>query len=145
MAASVVEQILARVAAVLTDATDAEDRVERGRVDSVADDNRAALNIRRGPSNDEPLGERGGRLMVLWDIDHLVAVSDAWETAADALHMQVHALLAADATLAGLGRGLRCSSTDSQGEGGERVVGRLTAHYQMQVFIRPGDLTRAIN
>jgi hypothetical protein len=83
--------------------------------------------------------------MVLWDIDHLVAVSDAWETAADALHMQVHALLAADATLAGLGRGLRCSSTDSQGEGGERVVGRLTAHYQMQVFIRPGDLTRAIN
>jgi hypothetical protein len=59
--------------------------------------------------------------------------------------MQVHALLAADTALAALGRGLRCSGTDAEGDSAERVLGRLTAHYQMQVFIRPGDLTRAIN
>lgn len=146
MAASVVEQILARVAAVLTDATDAEDRVERGRVDAAAsDDGQPLLTIRRRPDSQEPLGERGSRWLVQWEIDHQVAVSDNWETAADALHMQVHALLMADSTLAALGRGLRCTGTDPTGDGAERVIGRLTASYQMQVFIRPGDLTRAIN
>lgn len=145
MAASVVEQILARVKAVLIDATDAADRVERGRVDAVAIDDQPTLNIRRGTSDDEPRGDLGGRLMVAWSIEHLVAVDDDWETAADALHMQVHAVLAADTALAALGRGLRCSGTDAEGDSAERVIGRLTARYQMQVFIRPGDLTRAIN
>lgn len=145
MAASVVEQILARVKAVLLDATDAADRVERGRVDAVAVDDQPTLNIRRIGSNEDPLGDRGGRVLATWDIENLVAADDNWETAADALHMQAHAALAADTTLAALGRGLRCSGTDAQGEGGERVIGKLTAHYQMQVFIRPGDLTRAIN
>ncbi|MFA6310600.1 MAG: hypothetical protein WCV99_14050 [Sterolibacterium sp.] len=145
MTASVVEQILARVATVLTNATDAADRVERGRVDAVAIDDQPTLNIRRSGSTEEPRGDKGGVLAVAWDIEHLVAVDDAWETAVDALHMQVHAVLAADTTLAALGRGLRCSGTDPQGDSGERVIGRLTARYQMQVFIRPGDLTRAIN
>jgi len=145
MAASVVEQILARVKTALTNTTDAGTRVERNRVDAVAVDALATLNILRTSSNEEPLGDRGGRVTAAWDIECLVAVSDAWETAADALHMQVHAVLAADTTLATLGRGLRCSGTDAQGDSGERVIGKLTAHYQMQVFIRPGDLTRAIN
>lgn len=145
MAASIVEQILARVATALTNVTAAEDRVERGRVDAAAVDDQPTLNILRVGSSEEPMGDRGGRLLATWDIEHLVAVDAAWETATDALHMQVHAVLAADATLAALGRGLRCSGTDVQGDGAERVIGRLTAHYQMQVFIRPGDLTRAIN
>ncbi len=145
MAASIVEQILARVAAALLDATSAADRVERGRLDAVAIDDQPTLNIRRGPAGEEPRGDLGGVMVVAWDVEHLVATDDNWETAADALHMQVHAVLFGDATLAVLGRGLRCSTTDAQGESGERLVGRLTARYQMQVFIRPGDLTRAIN
>lgn len=144
MAASVIEQILARVQTALTGTTDAGARVERGRVDAVAVDDLATLNILRTGSNEDPLSDQGGRLTAAWDVECLVAVDDAWETAADALHMQVHAVLAADATLASLGRGLRCSGTDAQGDSGERMIGKLTAHYQMQVFIRPGDLTRAI-
>ena len=145
MAASVVEQILARVALALMNATDAAERVERGRVDAVAIDDQPTLNIRRGSSNEDPRGDKGGVLAVAWDIEHLVAVNEEWETAVDALHMQVHAVLAADTALAVLGRGLRCSATDPQGDSAERIIGRLTARYQMQVFIRPGDLTRAIN
>lgn len=145
MAASVVEQILARVKAALLNATDAAGRVERGRPDAVAIDDQPTLNIRRVGSNEDPMGDRGGRVLATWDIECLVAVDEDWETASDALHMQAHAVLAADATLAALGRGLRCSGTDAQGDSAERVIGRLTAHYQMQVFIRPGDLTRAIN
>jgi len=145
MAASVIEQILARVAAALASTTDAAARVYRGREDAFAADELPALNLRRASSNDDAIGANGARLLVAWDIEHHVAVASAWETAVDALHMQVHAVLAADATLAALGRGLRCTGTDTQGDSADRVLGRLTAHYQMQVFIRPGDLTRAIN
>lgn len=143
--ASVEEQILARVQAVLMGATDAEDRVERGRVDAAADGDQAVLNIKRAPDSVEVITDRLSRITVVWDIEHAVAVNDAWETAADALHMQVHAALFADTTLAALGRGLRCTGTDPTGDGADQVIGRLTARYQMQVFIRPGDLTRAIN
>lgn len=142
--ASVVEQILARVQTVLTGATDAEDRVERGRVDAAADGDQAVLNIKRAPDNVEVITDRLSRITVAWDIEHLVAVTDAWETAADALYMQVHAALFADPTLATLGRGLRCTGTDPAGDGADQVIGRLTARYQMQVSIRPGDPTRAI-
>ena len=67
-----------------------------------------------------------------------------WETAADALHMQAHALLLADATLAGKGRGLRCIGTDVQDDSADQPAGRITARYQMQVFVSPGDLAVAI-
>lgn len=144
MSASVIEQILARVAAVLVGATGGGDGVFRGRADAFADTELPALNVRRGACVEEAVGANGTRLLVGWDIDHHVAETEDWETACDALHMQVHAVLAADAPLAALGRGLRCTGTDVQGESADRVVGRLTAHYQMQVFVRPGDLTRAI-
>lgn len=142
--ASVVEQVLARVKTVLDNATDAEDRVERGRVDAAADIDQPVLNIKRASSSEEAITDRLSRLTVAWDIEHAVAVNDAWETAADALHMQVHAALFADTALAVLGRGLRCTGTDPAGEGADQVIGRLTARYQMQVSIRPGDHTRAI-
>lgn len=142
--ATVQEQILARVKAVLIDATDAADRVERGRVDAAADDDQPVLNIRRAADSTDVLTDRLHRITVAFDIDHVVAVNEDWETAADVLHMQAHAALLADATLAALGRGLRCTGTDPAGDGADQVIGRLTARYQMQVFIRPGDPTRAI-
>lgn len=144
MSASVVEQILARVAAALLGATSAADSVYRGRLDALADTELPALNVRRIASQEEVVGSNGARLFVSWELDHHVVASADWETAADALHMEAHLALAADAPLAALGHGLRCTGTDVQGESADRIVGRLTAHYQMQVFVRPGDLTRAI-
>jgi len=58
--------------------------------------------------------------------------------------MEAHAVLAADAQLAALGKGLRCTGTDANGDSADRVVGKLTARYRMQVLVRPNDLTRAI-
>jgi hypothetical protein len=144
MATSVIENILARVKAALLGATSAGGSVFRGRADAFADDELPGINVRRAASAKDSVGENGARILVAWDIEHHVAVTDNWETAADALHMAVHAVLAADAPLAALGRGLRCTGTDAEGDSADRVVGRLTARYQMQVFIRPGDLTKAI-
>jgi len=144
MSASVIEQILARAKAALSGATSAGASVFRGRADAINEDELPAVNVRRGGSAEEALGTNGARITVAFDVEHHVDDSADWETEADALHMEVHAVLGADAQLASLGRGLRCTGTDAQGEGADRVIGRLIAHYQMQIFVRPGDLTRSI-
>lgn len=145
MAASVAEAIYARVAAALTNATSAGARVERDREDPYAAEDAPALNVRRTNTNDEPVGQNGARQTVLFDIDCHVSGAAGWATVVDALHMEVHTVLAADSQLAVLGHGLRCTGTEVQGDRADRVIGKLTAHYQMQVFVRPHDLTRSIN
>jgi hypothetical protein len=143
MSASVAEQILARVALVLTSAALAT-TVERARTDAFADSEVPALNIKRGNVSEDAVGNNGARLVIAWIVEHHVSGVAGWETAADALHMAAHTALCSDATLASLGRGLRCTGSDVDGDSADRVVGRLVAHYQMQVFVRPGDLTRSI-
>lgn len=145
MPASIAEQILARVFAALLDATTAQGQVFRAREDAFAQEDTPALNIRRAGATDEPLGNGGSRWLVQFDIEFHIGDDPGWETAADALHMEAHAILAADALLNTLGRGLRCTNTDTASDSADRVVGRLTARYQLQVFVRPGDLTRPIN
>jgi hypothetical protein len=143
MAASVVELVLARVAAVLlAGSTAAGSRVYRARDDAFADDELPAIVIRRGATDGEVIGEGGERVRLEFTLSFHVAGS---ETAADALHVDAHALLLAEATLASRGHGLRCLGTEIQTDTADQPAAKLTARYQMQVFIRPGDLTRAIN
>lgn len=143
MTASVSEQILARAKVVLTGTTTAGQNVERGRDDAYAPEECPALNIRRQEGSNDPLGSGAERLLQGFDLD-IFARGAAWETTADALHMQVHALLLADATLATLGRGLRCTGTDMAGDSADQPQGRLTAHYQIQIAVRRGDYTQHI-
>lgn len=144
MAASVFELILARVAAVLlAGPTAAGSNVFRARDDAFKADELPALNIRRVDTNGDVIGANGERHVVSFTVA-CMARGAAWETTADALHMQAHTLLLADATLAGKGRGLRCTSTEMQDDSADQPAGRLTAHYQMQVLVRPGDLATSI-
>jgi hypothetical protein len=144
MSASVIELILARVAAALTNATAAGAHVFRGRADALSDDDIPGINIRRAPHSEDVVGQGGSRLVAEIDIECYVDDSADWETTVDALWMQAHGVLMQNTQLAALGRGLRCTGTDTTGDSADRVIGKLTAHYQMQVFVRPGDLTRAI-
>ena len=145
MSASVIELILARVAVALTGTTAAGAYVFRGRADALSDDEIPGLNIRRAPHNEDVVGQNGSRLAAAFDLECYVDDDSAeWETAVDALWMEAHGVLMQDTQLAALGRGLRCTGTDAQGDSADRVIGKLTAHYQMQVFVRPGDLTRSI-
>lgn len=144
MSASVIEQILARVKAALLNATAAGVQVYRGRQDAFAETQLPAINIKRSGSNHEPLGDRADVVIVQFDVEHHVAATVDWETAADVLHMESHALILTDATLATLGRGLRCTGTDAQGGDADQLIGLLTASYQIKVPVRRGDFTRAM-
>lgn len=144
MAASVFELILARVAAVLlAGSTAAGSNVFRARDDAFAATELPALNVRRANTAGDVIGNSGERHVIEFEIEH-IARGAGWETAADALHMQVHALLLADATLASNGRGLRCTGTEPQSDSADQPAGRIKARYQMQVFVRPGVLSVAV-
>lgn len=141
--ASVFETILARVAVVLLSATAAGTRVYRARADAFGVEELPAINLRRTDTGGDVLGNSGERHTLAFSVA-IHTAGAAWETAADAAHMQAHAALMADSTLASLGHGLRCTGTDAQDDSADQPMGRLTATYQMQVFVRPGDLAVAI-
>lgn len=138
MPASVTEQMLSHVQAVLTDTTAAADNVFRGRVDALGEDEVPGLNIVRGNVSHEAFGAGVVRLSINWTIEHTVCGADA-ETLADALHVEVDARLQADPQFAA---GLLCVATDYVGDAADQPVGRLTAHYQLQILVRRNDLTR---
>lgn len=141
MAASVVETILARVLAVLlAGSTAAGTRVYRARDDAFGSDETPAINIRRDSSPATADGIDTDDITVGFTVAFHTDGA-AWETDADALHMAAHALLAADATLATKGQGLRCTGTDVQDDSADQIVGRITASYEMHVFVSPADLT----
>jgi hypothetical protein len=141
---SVVEQILARVAAALTAAAVTASDIDRGNEDGYGEDELPKINLKRGQSETSSHSQGLGRTVANFEVEHHVAGA-AWETIADALHMASHAVIANDAQLAALGRGLRCTGTEALGESAEFVSGKLIARYQIQFLTRPGDPTRAIN
>lgn len=143
MTASVVEQILARVKNALTGSTAASTRVYRAREDAFDQDELPAINLWRRTGDIDSHANTLNRNLLIFELD-LHAQGAAWETAADALHMQVDSILDADATLATLGRGLRCTGTEALGGSADFVSGRLTVRYQVQMITRSGDLTRSI-
>lgn len=128
MAASPIELVMAQVRASLLGATDAGTRVERGRPDPFAREELPAINVRRAPSSTEAFGDGVDKVTVLFDVDCEVRGAD-WETSSDALHGQVEAALQGSTQLKQMLRGLRCISTDPNGEGGDETSGRLTCRY----------------
>ena len=134
MAASLIEQYLARAhTLLLAGATAAGSRVYRGRLDAFAADDLPALNLRRGLAPYQPSTQEHDQVDLEYTVE-CIAKGAAWETAADALHMQAHALLVADATLESLGRGLRLIEVDAEGESGEFSAGKLSARYGVHLF-----------
>lgn len=139
---SLAEQYMARVKLVIEMAgTDAEDRVERHRVDTPPIEDTPNVNVRRAPTALEPFsGDADAQ-----GLDFVVECwtsGDDWETTADALHLQVHSALLADAELARLGRSLRCVATDPLAAAAEVPLGRIAATYRTQALVSQRDLTR---
>ena len=149
MTASVFEASIASVAALLLSATAAGARVYRDRDDAFGDDEMPALNIRRGGTEGEVAGDDSERHTLAFSVTCITIGTD-WETTADALHMAVHALLMGDATLAA--QDLRCLGTDVQANTLDRSsghitilpAGHITAVYQIQIYVNPGDFSVVI-
>lgn len=139
MAASLVEQILARILVVLTGTTDAGTNVERARVDAIASEDLPAITIRRVGSSTRALTMLTTETTLDFDLD-LFAHS---ETDVDALHVHAHAQLSADPGLAALA--MSCpfnTGTESAGEGADTEVSRLTAHYEIVAVSTVADITQ---
>lgn len=140
------EQYLARAWVVLLAAgTMAGTRVSRGRPDAWASAETPALNVRRSDGQLSEFGSGVDLAVLEFDLD-LIALEtpqQSWETLCDALHTQAHAALLADATLALMGKGLRCMRTRCSAESGDQILGRITATYQVQNLVRRADLTLA--
>lgn len=139
---SLAEQIVARAALVIEIAgTDAEDRVERHRTDTPAVDATPNVNVRRASTALEAFSSDADAMGLEFVIEHWTSGAD-WETAADALHLQTHAALIADAELARLVRSLRCIGTEAIAAAAEVPLGRIAATYRTQALVSQRDLTR---
>ncbi len=144
MAASVAEQILARVKAVLLNATSARRSVRRAPAGSLREADLPAIEIRRGGTEHQAASFENDQVTVGFEIDFLVSAADTegGETAADALHLEAHALLVADATLETAGKAtLRLASTSGEPDQGETAFYRLTARYEIDAWVLRADLT----
>ncbi len=145
MSASVIEQILARVATVLAAAAIvASGRVYRDHSDAFAAEDLPAINIRRGSATIEPgdTGNTTARIEAGFDIDIHASGTSATATAVDALHVAAQIAMMDDATLATLGKAsLACTGTDIEIDTADREGARLTAHYTIAAWALQRDLS----
>lgn len=145
MAASVSEAILASVKAVLEAAnTSAGVRVSRSREEPYSAGEVPAIKIRRLRTPHKRAGGEIDEITLEFGVEHHVR-GEAWETLADALHMETHPVLLADGTLNTPARYLRLVDTQTEADPGDQVAGRLVAIYEVRVVVARTDLTVALN
>lgn len=144
MAASAVQQILARIGAALLGATPAGARVDADRVDAYSRDEMPALNVVRLDPEYRAAGHDIDEITVRAAIQCYVRGA-AWRADADALHMAVHAALFADAVLHTPARALRCVSSTVQADPGDLAAGVLIAEYTARVIVARDDHTTPRN
>lgn len=136
---SVTEQILARIKVVLTNATSAGPRVERGREDAFGEDEIPAINLVRIATETIPAALSADQVKLIFTLE-LYAAS---ETAADQLHAEAHQLLASDATLGSLtDHTLINTGTELTGASASYTPHRLTAHYEIAAWVSRHDITQ---
>ena len=136
MTASVAEQILARVYAVVQ-TVPGFSGTARGRLPALDANDLPFANVRRASSQISPESEELSRHMVMFEID-IFASGASWETDADALHCDVDTAISTDANIAALSHWLTCTGTDTQAEDAEITAGRLTARYEVTCFTATG-------
>ena len=133
MSATRTEQILARVAVVLAALPGVTVERYKGRALS-AGDLPALIVAREGTQHDQSSFENV-QTTAAFALRIYVTAGEGTETAADALHAAAHALLIADATLAGIGAStLRCVATESEPDELDAEYTRLVAHYQIDAW-----------
>ena len=136
MTASVVEQVLARVHAVLQTLPGLAG-VARSRLPALEEDELPFASLRRESSAVSPESEQISRHLVNFEID-IFSSGASWETSADALHCAIDAALSTDVPLAAIGHWLTCTGTDVQSADTEITAGRLTARYEITCFTASG-------
>lgn len=138
---SVIEAVLEQIKTELLGKTGAGVRVFRGREDPFTLEELPAINLFREVGTHEAHARSLEKITAGFRLD-LHARGADWETRCDALHVEAHDAMVASTALPNLCVGMRCVSTEPQAEGADRTAGKLSARYQVQILIRPEDITR---
>lgn len=146
--ASKAEQIAARVAALLLNTTDAVARVYRDREDALTREESPAIVVEIVDEDSTPLGGGSGpfRPTLQTDADTLrlaviVAVRGAaWQTQADAVRVQVHALIVGDAALREVASDLRRDRCEWKAASADQPFGYAAQIYLFKYHTRASAL-----
>jgi hypothetical protein len=144
------EQIAARVATVLLNTTAAGTNVYRDRQDAFTREESPALLIELADEQSTPLG--GGRIGMAGDLDQdvlslavITCVRGAnWQSVADGVRVQAHALLLADATLRGLLASIRRDRCEWKAASADQPFGYCAQIYAIKYLTRAHALDQAV-
>lgn len=130
--ASLSEQIRAAVKTALLatpQITGVAGRVDRGREDAYSEREKGSINIRAEDEQTRVMSSTTDDNELIVEIEIYVAPEVDWETAADAIFVQLHARLLGYAGWEGLVARVRKVSMRWAGDSGNRTPGLLTLRY----------------
>lgn len=142
--ASLREQMLARVAAVLAAAnTPAGANVFRSREVAITRTVSPAICVLyRGADDVQRTGIGADRHRVEFDVAIFVR-GDPWDSLADAVDEPAHKALLADPQLKAMGIEIFRRGDDAEAEEADRTAGCLSVHYSATFYTRAGDIAAA--
>lgn len=143
--ASLSEQIraAARTALLaLPQITGVDGRVDRGREDAYSEREQGSINIRAEDEQTRVMSETVDDNELYVEFEIYVAPADGWETAADAIFVQLHNRLMTYAGWAGLVTRIRKVSARWAGDSGNRQPGLLTVRYVFRFLSQAGAVDR---
>lgn len=145
MSASVREQILARLQALLlAAATPAGSNVFRSREVGLPIRETPAIVIRPDGEDDEPFGDRNDRHVLEVELVFVVR-GDPWDSLADAIAVPAHAAVVADPVLLDLvGDVIRKTGSQWVAEEADHTAGALITRYRFQYLTSIRDITVAL-
>lgn len=136
------EQILARIAAVLLNATPAGANVFRSREVSITRGITPSIVVLYGGGKDVTRLQNVDRHELTIQIAIFVR-GDPWDKLADAIDAPAHALLMNDQTLINMGVQLFREADQVEAQEADRTAGTLTVPYRTVFLTRANDITAA--
>lgn len=141
MAASIREQILARLLALLINANGCAANVFRSRQEPLARNLAPATEIEPTLENSKAESEWSDLNNLQVEI-RITVRGDVYDNLADPIAVTTHALIMNDSALSGLCDRVRRISTQWQAQEADQSAGVLTMHYQFIYLSAAGDLTQ---
>lgn len=139
---SIHQQITLAVAAALTDATAAEDRVYRDRTVPVARDETPCIIVRRVREQKDPASSKSDQ--ALFTLNVCVHVrGEPWTDSADEIAVVVHQTLCRDPQLAALISSIRNSGSEWDDHDADESAGCLTIEYQFRYTLSASDISNS--
>lgn len=140
--ASIREQVLARIAAALLNATPAGANVSRSREVSITRAQTPAIVVM--PSSTELLrqAEQVDRHHFTVKVE-VFTRGDPWDSLADSCDVAIHQVLMTDAPLRALAGDIRRISEEFDSQEADRTAGTLTLTYRLTWLARAADVTAA--